>query len=194
MKEKEEEMLNAIYSDPRYGKEGFPLEYKFGIEFGGNRTTGDMGDQLVGQIKEPFELIFDLIKIGTGLRHVRNANDFREIGDEVKAEIAEHPKYLDTWKVALDPESWTTRHANVNTYVEVEKDGTITIAYDLDDELDLRPDTGGKFYLQTGPSRSQEYNTIVSLLGIPFHDIFGGNDALIVNADWSQLFGGSGKK
>jgi hypothetical protein len=83
-----------------------------------------------------------------------------------------NPDYADTWNVALNELTWLVRHASVESTVSVDKNGSIIINNVLSDVFDLRPSS----------QRSSAYNTATNILGILYHDIFGGNDQLKIKA------------
>jgi hypothetical protein len=78
------------------------------------------------------------------------------------------------------------------------------ITYSFTDNLDLRPERGGRIYFggkdapyaalgeQYAPTiygngnRPWEYNATTSILGLGYHDVIGGNDQLKVNATWTS--------
>ena len=83
----------------------------------------------------------------------------------------------ETWQVAANELTWATRHAVVDYVATVKSDGTIVIAYHLNDTLDLSAQKG----------RSEAYNNISSATGFLYHDVTGGNSAIKVNADWQTV-------
>ena len=84
--------------------------------------------------------------------------------------------HSETWDVAINPLTWTLRHANVQTDAIVKADGTIVINQYVSDKLDLRP----------GPGHTETYNKVTTVLGAGYHDILGGADNLQIRAQWSE--------
>lgn len=82
--------------------------------------------------------------------------------------------HKETWGVAGNDLTWSTRHASVGYTATVQGDGTIGISYHLSDTLDL----------SAQPGRSEAYNNISSATGFLYHDVAGGNSEMQVNADW----------
>jgi RHS repeat-associated protein len=80
----------------------------------------------------------------------------------------------ETWAVGGNALTWSVRHATIDYTATVKSDGTIVIAYHLSDTLDLSPQSG----------RSDAYNNISAMTGFMYHDVFGGNSEMKVNADW----------
>ena len=100
-----------------------------------------------------------------------------------------------TWEVALNPLTWAVRSVNIEVQVKVSAEGAMNITYQFTDNFDLRPENGDKVYFGgTGDSpfpsgggyRPWEYNAATSILGVPYHDVVGGNDKLKVNATWQS--------
>jgi RHS repeat-associated protein len=79
-----------------------------------------------------------------------------------------------TWKVASNELTWALRHAKVNYFATVSKEGKINIEYKLNDVFDLTPSGG----------RSEAYNTVTKISGFLYHDILGGNRNLQIRAEW----------
>lgn len=82
--------------------------------------------------------------------------------------------HSETMEVAVNPLSWSLRHASVEYTATVKTDGTAVISYHLSDGLDL----------SAQPGRSEAYNNVSSVTGFLYHDIGGGNSEIQVNADW----------
>jgi hypothetical protein len=80
----------------------------------------------------------------------------------------------DTRNVAANELTWVLRHANVSSYVEVQKDGAMTIHYFLYDQLDLYPSL----------DRSLGYNVVCLVTGTIYHGVLVGK-ASNINAKWS---------
>ena len=85
--------------------------------------------------------------------------------------------HKETWGVAGNDLTWSTRHASVGYTATVQGDGTISISYHLSDTLDL----------SAQPGRSEAYNNISSATGFLYHDVAGGNSEMQVNADWQTI-------
>jgi len=79
-----------------------------------------------------------------------------------------------TWNVAKNELTWAIRHAKVNYFATVSKEGKINIEYKLNDVFDLTPH--GK--------NEKDYNKITGKLGHIYHDILGGNRNLQIRAEW----------
>ncbi|ATL49380.1 hypothetical protein COR50_20580 [Chitinophaga caeni] len=90
-----------------------------------------------------------------------------------------------TWKVAGNPLTWVVRSVNVQAAVELNAEGGMHITYKFVDNLDLRPEKGGKVYFGGG-NRPWQYNAASSVLGVPYHDVVGGNDKMKVKATWTS--------
>jgi RHS repeat-associated protein len=73
--------------------------------------------------------------------------------------------------------TWMLRHANVNPNVEVTKQGVMTITYNLDDVLDLTPQSYRSFW----------YNLCSLLTGVPYHYALGGNNQMNIYAHWQTV-------
>ncbi len=117
------------------------------------------------------------------IRFVRSGKEVVEFGGKrAPGDMVEqlkdplNSKYADTWKVAGNELTWAVRHAGVSYTAVAKADGTIVIAYKLNDSLDLSKQDG----------RSGAYNTISSGLGFLYHDVAGGNTELKVKADWQS--------
>ncbi|MBQ4822928.1 hypothetical protein, partial [Aquimarina sp. MMG016] len=102
---------------------------------------------------------------------------------------------IDTWRVAINPLTWAVRSTNIEANVQVTTEGIINITYQFSDSFDLRPEKGGKIYFggtgnspfsKEGGTRPWQYNAATTILGIPYHDILGGNDKLKINGTWSS--------
>lgn len=109
-----------------------------------------------------------------------------------------------TWQVAANPLTWVVRSVSINAQVDVTAAGAMHITYSFTDNLDLRPERGGKVYFggsdaplagvgdlltpntYGGGSRPVGYNAVSSILGVPYHDIAGGNDKMKINATWTS--------
>ncbi len=83
--------------------------------------------------------------------------------------------HSETWDVAMNPLTWTLRHANVQTDAIVKGDGTIVLNHYVSDKLDLRP----------GDGHTKAYNDVTTVLGAVYHDILRATDNLQVRASWS---------
>jgi hypothetical protein len=86
-----------------------------------------------------------------------------------------NPKYVNTWKVAVNELTWLIRHANVNFVVVVDVKGGIVINHTLSDVFDLR----------SGKGHTAAYNRVTDILGPLYHDFVGGNDHLKIKAKWT---------
>ncbi|MDJ1486435.1 RHS repeat-associated core domain-containing protein, partial [Cytophagaceae bacterium YF14B1] len=102
---------------------------------------------------------------------------------------------INTWKVGFSPLTWAVRTATINSQVQVNADGTMHITHSFQDNFDLRPEKGGKIYFggsgnspfsSGGGKRPWLYNAACSVLGVPYHDIVGGNDKMKINATWTS--------
>jgi RHS repeat-associated protein len=100
-----------------------------------------------------------------------------------------------TWKVAGNPLTWVVRSVNVQASVQVNAEGGMNITYQFVDNLDLRPEKDGKVFFggsgnspfsSEGGSRPWQYNAASSVLGVPYHDVVGGNDKMKVKATWTS--------
>ncbi len=84
-------------------------------------------------------------------------------------------KYKKTRDVATNELTWLVRHATVRWFAEVDANGNISCDFHLNDTFDLRGNAG----------RSGEYNAISDFLGFLYHDLAGGNDKLVLKAEWN---------
>lgn len=84
-------------------------------------------------------------------------------------------KYKKTRDVATNELTWLVRHATVRWFAEVDAQGNISCDFHLNDTFDLRGNGG----------RSTEYNVISDFLGFLYHDLAGGNDQLVLTAEWN---------
>jgi YD repeat-containing protein len=114
------------------------------------------------------------------------------------------PSSDQTWQVGANPLTWVVRTVTIQAQVEVSAEGVMNITYSFEDHLDLRPERGGKVYfggkdaplsgigeryapdMYGGGSRPSMYNVATSVLGVPYHDVVGGNDNMKVRAKWSS--------
>jgi hypothetical protein len=90
---------------------------------------------------------------------------------------------INTWKVGANKLTWVVRSVDVYSEVAVSQTGQITIFHHFEDNLDLRPEKGGKIYFGEG-DRPRAYNIVSSLAGVPYHDILGANDKMKIRAAW----------
>ena len=88
------------------------------------------------------------------------------------------PKYADTWKVAGNELTWLVRSTTVNSQIDVNANGEITMTHSFSDIFDLRPSM----------ERSDAYNNVTKVLGFLYHDVLGGNDQMRVNATWQKSY------
>lgn len=91
-----------------------------------------------------------------------------------------HPKYFDTWKVALNELTWLVRSVSIETVVKVKKDGSVIMYHSFEDTFDLRPSSQGE--------RSIEYDVVSIITGFLYHDAAGGNDLMKIKANWSNSY------
>ncbi len=171
MQELENAIIEAAETNPKFGREAFSLdewEKKKTYEFGGNRTPGDMWEQLKHPLSGLRGNTIEYIQTHGLLQTVRDLFDPNK--DVIRL------NYADTWKVGFNELTWATRHATVTAQVQVSEQGEIHVEYHLQDELDLEP----------SPGRNDAYNTITQILGRVYHDILGGNDQMQVEAHWSS--------
>lgn len=105
------------------------------------------------------------------------------------------PSSVATWQVAANPLTWAVRSVNIKAQVKVSAEGAMNITYQFTDNFDLRPERGGKVYFggsgnspfsSGGGIRPWQYNGATSILGVPYHDVVGGNDKLKTNATWQS--------
>ena len=105
------------------------------------------------------------------------------------------PNSAATWNVAANPLTWAVRSVNIEVQVKVSAEGCMNITYSFTDNFDLRPEQGGKVYFggsgnspfsSGGGQRPWQYNAATSVLGVPYHDILGGNDQMKINATWQS--------
>jgi RHS repeat-associated protein len=83
------------------------------------------------------------------------------------------------WKAAAGNElTWMVRAADVHASISPDKNNDIMISYSFTDTLDLRP----------SPTRSSDYNAITRWLGFWWHEVYGGNDKLKMNANWQYHY------
>jgi len=80
------------------------------------------------------------------------------------------PNVRATWDVAGNDLTWLLRHANVDGTAQVDPEGNITISYEVNDVLDLRP----------GEGRNEWYNRITSVTGTVWHDVLGAEESRVV--------------
>lgn len=86
--------------------------------------------------------------------------------------------YADTWKVAGNELTWLVRSTTVNSQIDVNANGEITMTHSFSDIFDLRPSM----------ERSDAYNNVTKVLGFLYHDVLGGNDQMRVNATWQKSY------
>jgi RHS repeat-associated protein len=100
-----------------------------------------------------------------------------------------------TWSVAANPLTWAVRSVNIQAQVQVSAEGAMSITYSFTDNFDLRPERDGKVFFggsgnspfsSQGGNRPWQYNAATSVLGLGYHDLFGGNDQMKVNATWTS--------
>ena len=105
------------------------------------------------------------------------------------------PSSIDTWKVGVNPLTWAVRSVTVYAQIQVNMEGCMNITYSFQDKFDLRPENGNRWFWggsgdspfsNMGGRRPWQYNGATSILGIPYHDVVGGNDQLKVKATWSS--------
>ena len=89
-----------------------------------------------------------------------------------------NPQYIDTWKVATNELTWLIRSVKVESLINVNAEGKMTITHSFEDVFDLRPSEG----------RSEAYNTVTKISGFLYHDIIGGNDQMKVKATWQKSY------
>lgn len=83
------------------------------------------------------------------------------------------PNIRATWKVAGNELTWLLRHAEVKpTAIKVDKNGNISITYEVKDTLDLRAN-------RKNEGDGQLYNTITDVMGGIWHDKLGATEAQI---------------
>lgn len=78
--------------------------------------------------------------------------------------------------VAMNQLTWIIRNTYVIANAVKNMDGSVTINYSLDpnEKLDLRP--GNREFL---------YNLLTAVTGYFYHDVFKGNDQMLIKATWS---------
>jgi hypothetical protein len=105
------------------------------------------------------------------------------------------PSSVKTWKVGFNPLTWAVRTVEVRAQVFVNVRGAMHITYTFTDNFDLRPERDGKVYFggsgnspfsSRGGHRPWEYNAATSILGVPYHDVMGGNDKMKITATWTS--------
>jgi RHS repeat-associated protein len=83
--------------------------------------------------------------------------------------------HLSTWAVGGNELTWTIRHATVKYWASTDETGEINIEYRLYDIFDLR----------ANDNKDSDYNKIVKVLGVLYHDIWGGNENLQIRSEWN---------
>ena len=104
-----------------------------------------------------------------GQRWTSENEDWGSLGDENPI------LHSETWDVAANQLTWALRNANMRYWAEVDADGNISITYHVNDRLDLSPSEG----------RSDAYNNISTVTGLPYHEILGGNVNLQTRSEWT---------
>lgn len=131
-----------------------------GIQLGGQRTQGDMLEQLKFTIKHPS----------------RSYERYPETWNAAMNEL--------TWSIrSCSVKFKGTYHAVYNVYGFA---FVWEIEFSIEDTLDLRPSSGQKIDF-SGNSRNPAYNIINSVLGTMYHDILGNTDKLKVRVYWNNI-------
>jgi len=75
-------------------------------------------------------------------------------------------------EVAANELTWVLRHAGLDGTAHVSPEGDITINYEINDVLDLRP----------GDGRSAAYNAVTAVTGAVWHDVLGAKEPTVTGS------------
>lgn len=85
--------------------------------------------------------------------------------------------FPETWSAATQRTTWVVRNVDLYSEVSVSANGTITIRYSFDDQLDLRPNGSNK-----------TYDAATTGLGFIYHDVYGITDKMRVMGSWTKTY------